>query len=196
MLKDYRKNGLGDTASTIADALRERGLAGTTVLELGCGFGALTLDLVRRGASSGVGIDLSPHMLQLANSLAAEAGLARSVSFELGDGAVIHLPKSDVVILDAVLCCYPDVATLVDNSSSAAGRFYAISIPDDSRIATRLLRLLLPLQVLLRRGGFKFFIHDTVKINERLRNKGFKLESRTNVGWIWSVFLFAAGDAI
>ena len=195
-LKDYRKNGLGHTSSAIANSLARRGLAGSTVLELGCGFGALTLELVRRGATSAVGVDLSPKMIELARSLAKEAGLSESLSFVLGDAAVANLTKSDVVVLDTVLCCYPDVSSLVDNSSAAAGRFYAFSVPDDHRLATRFFKVFLPLQGLIyRRDKFRFFIHPTRQIRRRLVEKGFRLVSVEHAGWIWSVFLFAAPGA-
>jgi SAM-dependent methyltransferase len=196
MLKDFRKNGLGNTSSAILDSIGSDSLGDATVLELGCGFGALTMEFIKRGASSALGVDLSPKMLQLARALAAEAGLSQSVSFQQGDAASVKLTRSDIVVLDTVLCCYPDVTSLVDNSSSAAGRYYAISIPDDGRFATKLLRLVLPLQTaIFRRGGFRFFIHPTRVIQERLERKGFRLRSQTKAGWIWSVFLFAAPRA-
>jgi magnesium-protoporphyrin O-methyltransferase len=193
MLDDYRKKGLSATAMAIVDALSFQGIAGSTVLELGCGFGALTLNLVRKGASSGVGFDLSPRMLELAKSLASEEGLSQSVRFELGDAAAVRLESSDLVILDTVLCCYPDVKSLVANSSEASRRFYAISVPDDERLATRFIRLLLPFQrAIFRRGEFRFYIHSTKQIRELLDAKGFKLISKSKAGWIWSVFLFSA----
>lgn len=196
MLKDFRKKGLGDTATGIINSIGEQGLAGATVLELGCGFGALTMEFIRRGAGSAVGVDLSPKMIQLGQALPSESNLSKSVSFKLGDAAVAELAKSDIVVLDAVLCCYPGVKTLVDNSSSSARRFYAISIPDDTRLATKFFRLVLPLQrVVLRREGFRFFIHPARAIRERLQERGFKLESRSKSGWIWSVFLFTAPNA-
>lgn len=195
MLKDFRKKGLSDTAAAIVDSMGA-GLSGATVLELGCGFGALTMEFIRRGASSAVGVDLSPKMIELGRALATEAGLSQSVSFELGDAAVARLGKSDVVVLDTVICCYPDMASLVDSTSSAARRFYAISIPDDTRLATKLLRLVLPVQSLIfRRGGFRFFIHPTKQIASRLETKGFKLVTRSHTGWIWSVFLFSPSAA-
>jgi magnesium-protoporphyrin O-methyltransferase len=196
MLKDYRKKGLGDTAVAIADAITKDGFSGSSVLEVGCGFGGLTLELIRRGASSAVGLDLSPKMIQLANTLAAEYGLSSSVSFQLGDGAVVQLKKSDVVILDTVLCCYPDVKSLVDNSSSSARRCYAISIPDDTRLATKAMKLVLPLQrAIFRRDSFRFFIHPTRRIREMLEEKGFRLVSKSSTGWIWSVLVFKPSGA-
>jgi magnesium-protoporphyrin O-methyltransferase len=193
MLEDYRKEGLGGTSTAIADRLVQRGLAEATILELGCGVGALTLQLLRKGAASATGLDLSPKMIHLARTLADEAGLSGSATFEVGDAAVKALKRSDIVILDAVLCCYPDVEALVENSSSAAARFYAFTIPDDTRLTTKILKPLLPLQRLsMRSGGFRFFIHPSREIARLLEAKGFRMISKDSVGWIWSAFLFAA----
>jgi SAM-dependent methyltransferase len=192
MLDDYRREGLGDTSRAIASALEARSVKGADVLELGSGIGALTVELVKQGASSGRGIDLSPKMVQAARALAKESGLSESVTFELGDGATAQLPSSDIVVLDTVLCCYPDFGSLVDNSSSAARRLYAITVPDDRRILTRLLRLGLPLQRLIsRRGSFRFFIHPTRSIIQRLGDRGFHPVFDSAVGRIWCVLLFS-----
>ena len=196
MLKDFRKNGLEGTSSVILETLGKDAIAGATVLELGCGFGAISMELVKQGAASAVGVDLSPSMIRLGKALAEERGLSQSVSFELGDAAVAKLAKSDIVILDAVLCCYPDVATLVNNSSAATGRYYAISVPDDRRLATKLLRMILPLQAaVFRRGGFRFVVPASQTIRKGLEGKGFRLVSSKAAGWIWSVFVFAAPGA-
>jgi SAM-dependent methyltransferase len=195
MLKDYRAEGLSDTADAILEGLNHS-IKGSTVLELGCGVGALTVEFARKGASSAIGMDLSSKMVELARTLAAEAGLSDSVTFEVGDGAVSSLKKSDIVILDTVICCYPDFANLVENSSSAAGRYYAISLPDDSRPVTKMLKLLLPLQNVIvavaGRAGFRFYLHPIGRIRKRLEEKGFTVSSKSKEGWIWSVFVFAA----
>jgi SAM-dependent methyltransferase len=195
MLKDYRDNGLSDTSDAILGALGPS-IKGSTVLELGCGVGALTVELKRRGASSATGMDLSPKMVELARTMAAEAGLSDSVTFEVGDGALAGLKKSDIVILDTVVCCYPDFAALVENSSSAAARYYAISAPDDTRPVTKMLKLLLPLQNIIvavaGRAGFRFYLHPIGRIKKSLEEKGFTMTSKSKEGWIWSVFVFAA----
>ena len=195
MLEDYRKNGLADTSDAIVEALGPS-IQGSTVLELGCGVGALTVELLRKGASSAIGIDLSPKMIELARGLVADAGFSGSGTFQVGDGATTELKKSDVVILDTVLCCYPDITSLLENSSSAARRFYAISVPDGGRPATKFLRLFVPLQSLVvaiaGRKGFRFFLHSTQFIVKKLEVKGFRVISKSKRGWIWSVFVFAA----
>jgi SAM-dependent methyltransferase len=196
MLKDFKKEGLDDTSLVVSEALGSRGLSGSSVLELGFGIGGLSLELLKKGATSVRGLDLSPEMIQLARSLASEAGVSEKLAFERGDGAKADLPSSDIVVLDKVFCCYPDMIALLDNSSSAARRYYVFSLPDDRRGATRFLRLFLPLQAIFPgRGSFRFFIHPTLKIEERLRTKGFTPVFKSKVGWIWSVFIFAAPSA-
>jgi 2-polyprenyl-3-methyl-5-hydroxy-6-metoxy-1,4-benzoquinol methylase len=196
MLKDYRKDGLDDTSRVVLDALGSRGLLGSSILELGCGIGALSLELLQKGADSAHGVDLSPSMIQLAQTLAAEAGVSQKATFERGDGAVARLPSSDIVILDKVLCCYPDVVALVNNSSSVARRYYVYSLPNDRRGATRFLRFFVPLQAIFsRRNSFRFFIHSTRQIEGKLKTRGFTPVFESPVGWIWSVFIFAAPGA-
>lgn len=193
MLKDYRKEGLDDTSRVVSDALVSRDLSGSSILELGCGIGALSLELLKKGAASVRGLDLSPAMIQLARTLAAEANFSEKTSFERGDGATTDLPRSDIVILDKVLCCYPDATALVDNSSAAARRYYVYSLPNERRGVTRFLRFFIPLQAIFsRRNSFRFFIHSTRQIEETLKSKGFTPVFESPVGWIWAVFIFAA----
>ena len=193
MLANYRRRGLGKTAAAVLDFIASRQTTGMTSLELGSGVGALTIELARRGMSAATGIDLSPEMIRAARALASESGLEAHVSFIVGDGATSHLRTADVVILDAVLCCYPDVEALVNNSTAAASRFYAISIPDDRLTMTRLLRPLLPLQRLLLRGTtFRFFLHPVSAISRRVTERGFTKVFEKRVGMAWSVLVYEA----
>lgn len=78
---------------------------GMRVVDLGCGPGALTVDLAERlGAASVVGIDSSDTMLAKAQPLATEA-----VRFELGDIATAPLGEGlDLVFSNAALHWLPD----------------------------------------------------------------------------------------
>ncbi len=193
MLDDYKRRGLGSTSGTILDEVSSQGISGRTVLELGCGVGGLAVELIRKGASSAVGLDLSPNMVAAARALAAESGVSSSAEFRQGDGATADLPTSDVVVLDAVVCCYPDAESLVAHSSSAARNLYAVSVPDDRLLLTKALRVLLPLQkMFLRRGGFRFFVHPVGSMIRLLEGKGFRLVADVRVGYVWGVLVFAA----
>ena len=75
-----------------AQAAKKRHLAaklllrpGDKLLDIGCGWGGLALDLARTGDGSVKGITLSKEQLGVARERATEAGLDRKVSFELLD---------------------------------------------------------------------------------------------------------------
>ena len=193
MLKDFRKKGLRKASRVILADLTSRGLKGTTSLELGCGVGGLTVGLLDGGVVAATGLDLSPKMIEVANKLAKESGFMGSATFEVGDGADVPLIRADTVILDSVLCCYPDVGRLVQNSCSAAKKFYAISLPDSRRTVTKLLRRFLPLQSLFRRkSGFRFYVPSLDEILLVLKKNGFTCVFDSAAGYTWSVLVFAA----
>ena len=41
-----------------------------------------------------------------------------------------RVPSADVVVLDKVICCYPDMPALVQASAAKARRLYAIVVPE------------------------------------------------------------------
>lgn len=73
-------------------ALRQAAVEhGPTVLELGCGEGALSVDLARRGLSV-TGIDLSPERIKQATETAAREGVSGRTMFQVSDLNTTNLP--------------------------------------------------------------------------------------------------------
>ncbi len=77
--------------------------AGESVLDVGCGSGAVTREIARRVGSRGraVGLDPSPALLAVARELAREAGFGDRVEFR--EGSALELPFPDRSF-DAVVC--------------------------------------------------------------------------------------------
>jgi magnesium-protoporphyrin O-methyltransferase len=86
-----------------------------TVLEIGGGVGEISLELLRRGAASATALELSPAYDTEADRLLAEAGLTGRVQRRLVDIAEQPdtVEPADVVVLNRVVCCYPDYARLL-----------------------------------------------------------------------------------
>lgn len=59
-------------------------LAGKSVLDVGCGSGRFCLAYAERGASRVVGVDFAAAMIDIANRLAAEAGVSDRCEFIAG----------------------------------------------------------------------------------------------------------------
>jgi len=79
--------------------MRERLAAGATVLDIGCGDGALLITMARMFPRSRFrGVDVSIEAVERASERVEEAGL-RNVEFLLGDGATIDDPHSYDLVL-------------------------------------------------------------------------------------------------
>jgi len=162
---------------TLLDLLGRQRIAGRTVLEVGCGLGGLTLASASRGAERATGVDLSPVAIREASRLAAEAGLADRVTFAVGDGSRMDLAPHDVVVLDKVICCYPDVDALLDNSLRAARLVYGFVVPFSSGWRGVLARAGIAGENGLRRmrkQPFRAFVHDIDRIEARIAEAGLK----------------------
>jgi trans-aconitate methyltransferase len=93
---------------------------GERVLDLGCGDGALTLELVRRGCEV-VGVDSSPQQIDAARKLGLSAQLMNAERLEFSD-------EFDAVFSNAVLHWSKrpdDVVASVHRALVAGGRFVA-----------------------------------------------------------------------
>lgn len=68
---------------------------GESVLDLGCGGGATTLEIAKKIGSEGraIGLDISPALVDFANRRAADAGVANA-RFACADGATAQLSEA------------------------------------------------------------------------------------------------------
>ena len=125
----YRRKGLTGPAARIRDVLRRRGLEGSTVLEVGGGVGALHLELLKAGAATATNVELSPAYEPYAAGLAREEGLEARVQRRLLDFAreAEGLAPADLVVLNKVVCCYPDYESLVGAAADRTRRLLVSS---------------------------------------------------------------------
>jgi SAM-dependent methyltransferase len=191
----FRLFGFERTQRQLLRGIRAGDIEGTTLLEIGCGPGYLHRALLRLGASRATGVDLSEGMLDIARAGAKADGLAERTTYVQGDFAQMasEVPDADVVVLDKVICCYPDWGRLVDRSLPKARRLYAFTIPRD-RMLTR--AGLKAMRWGLHRIGccYQPFLHDAAQIDARILAGGFRrsYEART-AGWLTRVYARVGG---
>lgn len=170
-------------------ALRKRGIDGASLLEVGAGVGSAQVALLEAGVASGVAYDLSPAYREVSASLLAEHRLGDRVDWRtrdfVGDPSA---PRADVVFLNRVVCCYPDMERMVDAASSSTGRLLAMAYPRDRwwvRAGVRTLNGFLR----LRRTTFRAFVHPTAEIGRRVVAAGLtEVASGRSVLWEWHVW--------
>ena len=124
----YRKNGLPKRIGVLVDQFPRDGIEGSQVLDIGGGIGGVHHELLRRGAVGAVLVEVSPAYEAAARELARELGHADAVEYRLGDFVALsdEIDPADIVVLDRVVCCYPDMPALVEASAARARRFYLL----------------------------------------------------------------------
>ena len=186
---------LGRVSRALLAVLLAAGPAERTVLELGCGPGALLADLLIAGAGPATGIDLSAAAIEEARQRAAEAGVAERASFAVADGARAPVTAHDWVILDKVMCCYPEVDALLANSIPAARRLYAFAVPASygwRGLIARIEEAVENATNALRGRPCPGYVHDVGVIEGRLEEAGFR-PSHRGTSWTWHIAVFERG---
>lgn len=167
-----------------------------TLLELGCGSGALTVALLESGAERADGLDLSPEAVSTARRRADAAGVSDRSTFEVGDAARVELTAHDWVVMDRVICCYPDVDALLGNAISAARKRVAFSVPISRGVRGLMTRFWWGVEKTLdkfRRSACPGYVHSLDLIEGPLNAAGFKL-LRSSTGWMWYVAVWERAE--
>jgi magnesium-protoporphyrin O-methyltransferase len=133
--KRYRERGLDKPSRQIVEFLDGR-VDGATVLEIGGGVGEIQLELLKRGAARTINLELSPAYDEQARQLAREAGVEDRVERRLHDIAVdpAGVEAVDIVVLNRVVCCYPDYERLLGAAADHASRLLVFSHPPRNRL--------------------------------------------------------------
>ncbi len=188
---NYKKSGLSRSSKILFDFLVEEGVKDRSVLEVGSGAGGFLIELLKQGASSAAGIDLSSQMVKTATELSQQSGFGDRAKFEQGNGATASLPRSDIVIMDKVICCYSDISSLLKNTTGASQGLLGFVAPRGEGVLKRPLRFGVWVANLVqkRRHSILFYIHSLEKLDKTLQDSGFKLQKKRG-SRIWLAFLY------
>ena len=186
----FRRSGPDRTTAWLIEGLSLSGVDGMTVLDIGAGVGAVHLSLLASGAASAVDVDGSPAYIAVAAEEARRAGVGGAVRHETGDFVELAptIEPADLVALDRVICCYPDMAALVRLSVARARRRYGVVYPRDTAWIRVLGRLANGVTRLFRQR-FRFWVHRTADVDAIVRSAGFvpRLERST---LFWQVVVY------
>jgi len=194
------KETVAPITTALLAALEAEGLEGRTILDVGCGTGDLALAALAHGAARAHGFDLGEGSIEHANGLARERGLEERAVFVVADGSVAPLPASDVVVLNRVICCYPDARGLLDHTLDAAGSVYAVSAPIDRGLAgltNRVLGRIANAWYAMRPAkfrGFRVFLHDLRDVERRIGDAGFFPTTQERCRFVWQFAVYVRPD--
>jgi magnesium-protoporphyrin O-methyltransferase len=171
----------------MVEFLEQRGLVGSTVIEVGGGVGEIEIELLKRGAAHAVNLELSTAYDAEAVELLREAGVGLRVERRIQDIAAdsAGIEPADIVVLHRVVCCYPDYERLLGAAADHARRLLVFSHPPRNLLS----RLLLASQNLvfrLRRMEFRTFAHPPAEMLATLEGRGLQ-HTFTHRGLVWHV---------
>lgn len=191
-LKTYRRKGPPRQTRYLLDFIRKTGVKGLTLLDIGGGIGAIQHELFKDGVQSAVDVDASSAYIAAAREEAVRQGYADHVTYLHGNfvDLAAQVERADIVTLDRVICCYPDMKALVGLSSARAGKLYGLIYPQDN-ILMRLGRYGLNFFMWLQRSKFRFFVHPSAEVDSIVHASGLQRRYHRNVGLVWQVVVYA-----
>lgn len=190
-LDRFRKDGPDPTTRALLDALRAADVRDSSLLDIGGGVGAIYHELLAAGAESATHVDASAPYLRAAQQEAERRGTVGRVRFLHGDFVALapDIAPADVVTLDRVICCYPDMEALVAVSASRALRLYGAVYPRERWM----LKLAFALYNLFKRimhDNFRAYLHPTDAIDAAVRRQGLNLRAERQT-FVWRVVVYS-----
>jgi magnesium-protoporphyrin O-methyltransferase len=195
-LERYRSQGPDTTTRMLLDLIRARGVRGASVLDVGSGIGVIDHELLRDGAGHAVLVDASGPSLEAARNEARRRGHLDRLDFVDGDfvSRASAVDDADIVILDRVICCYPDLESLVRLSATRARALYGLVLPRD-RAVLRLGLWFVNLWYRLRGVAYRAYVHPNARVDAIAAEAGLRpaAEERT---FVWRVVLYERAGAV
>lgn len=191
-LDAWKRGGLDRRQRSIVDSL-EPLTSGTTVLDVGCGIGAVGTTLLAKGAAKGTFVDVSAAYLRAAREVAAQAGVEERASFQQDDFAASErpYPQADVVVLDRVVCCYPDADALLMKAARHSKRTLVYTHPRPLWFMP-LFRTLCTFGMRLTGREYRFFLHDPERLLRAATGVGHARVVTRSVG-MWQLVKVSRG---
>ncbi len=188
-LRSYERRGLDTMARRVVGYLTSRGLEGRSVLEVGGGIGALQIELLRAGAATTTNVEISGGYEKVAADLLKREGLEGRVERRLGDFTdVAGELEADDVVMNRVICCYPDMEKLMGAALGASRRFVAATFPRD-RLGAGLVVAMGNAYCRMRNVDFRAFVHPPDAIRETASRRGFAVAFEDK-NFIWHGVVF------
>lgn len=190
-LKDYRENGPRKSTQVLLKIMKSLGVQDLTLLDIGGGVGAIQHELFAAGLDSAVDVDASSAYINACREEAEQRGHLHKITYQHGDFVQIasEVDEADIVTLDRVICCYPDVRALVELSSSQAKRYYAVVFPRDNWLFKAAIPIFNFFAFKLWGNPFRTFIHSSKMVDAIVQKNGLSLVTHKNVGF-WQVFVY------
>ena len=189
-IRNYRKRGPANQTKLLLEAIRDLGLKGVTLLDIGGGIGSIYHELLKDVAREATHVDASSAYLKQAKDETARRGNSERLQFIHADFTEVasDLPPADVVTLDRVVCCYPDYRGLLKAAANRSQRALAMTYPRETWYMRIGLSVANFFQRLMR-NPFRVFLHPVVEMESLLKREGLVRTSVRRL-FVWEIALY------
>jgi SAM-dependent methyltransferase len=183
----FRRKTFERRTDVVKQWLAQYGIAGKTLLDLGCGSGEVSLEAARLGATV-TGLDIVPDMIRIAEAEAARQGLSGTTTFRVHNFTVDALDRTDITMMIGVIEYYRDLEHLLGKVAGVT-RERLIIVDTRGPWWRRRLRY-----VLARLKHFHLYYHPADRVAGVLRQLGFR-EDRRVAGHSFTAMAFVREPA-
>lgn len=189
-LERWHEGRLNPVTRELIDVVRNRGVEGARLLDIGAGVGAVHVALLEAGAATAIDVDASREYLATAQAEAERRGLGGRVEYRFGDVVMVgtDLPEVDVVTMDSVICCYPELEPLLAAAVRLRPRLVGITYPRDTWWMRAFMRLYNAWSA-VRRSPARYFIHRHPDLERWMTQAGYRNAHEGGIR-VWRVVLY------
>ena len=189
-LKEYRRHGPANQTKLILEAVRSLGLKNAALLDVGGGIGTIHHELLKDVASTATHVDASSAYLKIATEEAKRLGHEAQVKFIHADftDVAAELPQVDVVTLDRVVCCYPNMRELLKAAAGRSQKAIALTYPRETWYMKMAIAVMNFFQKVMK-DPFRVFVHPVSGMESLLKEEGMRRVTTRRL-FVWEMSLY------
>lgn len=159
----YRRRGPDAPTRLLRDSVLAADTGRLSVLDIGGGIGALSLELIAAGVQHATLVDASASYLSAAREEATRTDRTRQLDIVAGDFVELggKLPPAEIVAMNRVVCCYPD--------------WYIRAVGECGNTIRA-----------ITGKTFRTFVHDERAMHALIEARGFRRQSRRDT-FVWQI---------
>lgn len=192
-LKKYLKKGARSSTKVMIEQLKTLPEF-HSMLDIGGGIGVLQWWAFTIGAQQTTQVDASTGYLNVAAKHAKTLGVEDKRKTLYGDLVELkdQVSEHDIVVLDKVVCCYPDYKLLLGSALSKSKKYFAFSMPLDG-IISNLLNRFANLFFTIKGTAYRPYVHSVAEVEQFILQSGFA-PMKAQVKFPWHVKLYERVD--
>ena len=190
-VNQYHSKGISKETRILVDSLKSIGIDGYSLLDIGCGFGAIGIKLLESGVAKVENIEASLSYLEAAKTETKKRNFIDRTSFTHGNFIEIaeNVAAADIVTLDKVICCYDELEPFVKSSCEKTVKYYGVIYPRDNWWV----KAAIGFENLMRKikgNTFRVFVYPTEKVDSLIKEHGLrKVFSKAMM--VWQIVIYS-----